>query len=170
MMKIVFDSDALIKLGKTKRFPKILEKMDACISEEVFKECVTEGKTRLYEDAFRLEEMIQKGRLRVERTNERMEAKGILKEVFNLGRGEKSTLHLYFKNKPQAIVSDDQAFLDVLYVNNIPFLTTTDLLVRLVELKKIKRDECRETLEEIKPYIPHKRYLESLEIINGGKK
>ncbi|MBE9593163.1 MAG: hypothetical protein IMF19_06755 [Proteobacteria bacterium] len=75
-----------------------------------------------------------------------------------LGKGESSTLHLFFNMNASAIISDDKAFLNILHQNNIPFIIPTDLIVRLYELKIITMEEFMKALDMIKPYVSKHNY------------
>ena len=73
MSKIVFDSDGLIKMAKSGVLEVTFECFDSYISQEVFDEAVTEGKTFQFEDANVIEELIkspEKRRQLVEKQNE----------------------------------------------------------------------------------------------------
>jgi len=83
---------------------------------------------RFYEDAFQIDRLVRKGKLKIEETRNNEMAQNILKGS-KLGEGENSTLHLFFNMNASAIISDDKAFLNILHQNNIPFIIPTDLIV-----------------------------------------
>ena len=112
---------------------------------------------RLYDDAFQIEELVKKGMLNVERTKNNKQAQQILKSS-GVGKGEASSLHLYFNTNARAIISDDRIFLNLLEQNNIPFIIPADLIIRLVELKLISKDEAMDALNKLKPYVSQKNY------------
>lgn len=160
MTKIVLDSDGLIKLTKSGYLQKLLDNFTCLITEEVYDETVIKGMERFYDDAYKIEDQVKKGKLKVENTKNSKNAGNILKDS-DFGRGESSSLHLYFNIKAKAIISDDRAFLNILQRNNIPFVTAIDILVRLYELKIISRDEILDALDLIKPYISRNSYLKA---------
>lgn len=157
MNVIVLDSDALIKLTKADCLEKILIAINCFISGEVYEETVISGMRRFYEDAFRIDGWVRGGRLTVEETVNNKIAQDILKGS-KLGKGENSTLHLFFNKNASSIISDDRAFLNILHQNNVPFIIPTDLMVRLYELKIITIEEFKEALEMIKPYVSKHSY------------
>lgn len=157
MKKIVFDSDGLIKLTKAGCLQKVLKHFVCSITKEVYDESVIKGMERFYDDAFQIEEMVKKGMLKVENVKNNKHAGAILKGSA-VGRGESSSLHLYFNVNALAIISDDRVFLDILQRNNVPFVTPTDLIVRLYELNIISKDETMNALNMIKPYISKNNY------------
>ena len=157
MNTIVLDSDGLIKLTKAGCLEKILGAIDCFISKEVYVETVINGMKRFHEDAFRIDELVKDGKLKIEETRNNEMAWEILKES-KLGKGEKSTLHLFFNKSALAIISDDRVFLNILHKNNIPFIIPTDMIVRLYELKIITMGESIEVLNMIKPYVNKHNY------------
>lgn len=152
MTKIIFDSDGLIKLVKAGCFRKLPDYFTCLISNEVYEETVLKGMERLYEDAFQIEELVKKKMLKVENVKINNKAQSIL-ENSKVGKGEISTLHLFFNTKAKAIISDDRIFLKILHQNNIPFIIPIDLIIRLYELKIISKQEAIDGLIEIKPYV-----------------
>ena len=157
MNMIVLDSDALIKLTKAGCLGKILGTIDCFISNEVYEETVINGMKRFYEDAFQIDGLVREGKLKIEETRNNEMAQNILKGS-KLGKGENSTLHLFFNMNASAIISDDRAFLNILHQNNIPFIIPTDLIVRLYELKIITMEEFMKALDMIKPYVSKHNY------------
>jgi len=154
---IVLDSDALIKLTKAGCLGKILGTIDCFISNEVYEETVIDGMKRFYEDAFQIDRLVREGKLKIEETRNNEMAQNIL-EGSKLGKGENSTLHLFFNMNASAIISDDKAFLNILHQNNIPFIIPTDLIVRLYELKILTMAEFMKALDTIKPYVSKHNY------------
>ncbi len=157
MTKIVFDSDGLIKLIKAGCLQKLLEYFTCSITKEVYEETALKGMERLYDDAFQIEELVKNGRLNVEKAKNNKRAQQILK-YSGVGKGEASSLHLFFNTDARAIISDDRTFLNLLQQNNIPFVTPTDMIVRLYELKIISNDEAMKSLIKIKPYVNKSSY------------
>ena len=157
MTKIVFDSDGLIKLIKAECLQKLLEHFTCSITREVYEETALKGMERLYDDAFQIEKLVKNGRLNVEKAKNDKQAQQILK-YSGVGKGEASSLHLFFNTNAGAIISDDRAFLNLLEQNNIPFIIPADLIIRLVELKLISRDEAVDALNRIKTYVSKNSY------------
>ena len=157
MTKIVFDSDGLIKLTKAECLQILLEHFTCSITKEVYEETALKGMERLYDDAFQIEELVKKGKLNVEKAKNNKQAQQILK-YSGFGKGEASSLHLFFDTNAMAIVSDDRAFLNLLEQNNIPFITPADLIIRMYELKLISKNEAMDALNKIKPYVSKNSY------------
>jgi hypothetical protein len=159
MIKVIFDSDGIIKIVKSVVANEVTGNFECFISDRVYEEAVIWGKDRLYEDAFRIEDLVLKDRLKVVRAMASPKAKRMLIGHGSLGEGEISTLHLFFDTKAKAIVSDDQAFLNMLYRNNVPFIIPSDLIARLSGLDILDRKKCLSALKRIRPYIGESNYL-----------
>jgi len=157
MTKVIFDSDGLIKLVKAGCCQQLFKHFTCSISKEVYEETVIKGMEGLYDDAFQLEEHVKNNDLTVENVKNNRQAQMILKNRV-VGKGEASSLHLFFNTKARVIISDDRVFLNLLQNNNIPFVTPADLIVRLYELKIIPKNEAMEALIKIKPYINKDSY------------
>lgn len=170
------DVDGLIKLRKAGLL-KLFSKTYKClIPQAVYYEAVIKGKEELYEDAFRIEEVVEKG-IEKRKAEESEQVKDVLQygDPSSLGRGERETLHLFWKEKADAIVSDDRTFFNLLDRYNeetgkeVPFLTPANVIVMLKERDLFTKKKAKETLNKIKGLIRadiYKRALEDLE--TGG--
>lgn len=157
MTKLVFDSDGLIKLTKADCLQILLEHFTCSITKEVYEETALKGMERLYDDAFQIEELVKNGRLNVEKAKNNKHVQQILINS-GLGKGEASSLHLFFNINAKAIISDDRAFLNLLGQNNIPFIIPADMIIRLFELKLISKDDAIDALNKLKPYVNKDNY------------
>ncbi|HDI42591.1 MAG TPA: hypothetical protein ENF62_02285 [Candidatus Bathyarchaeota archaeon] len=164
MVSLVLDSDCLIKLAKSTVLIKLLKHFQCFISKEVYEETVVKGKARLYEDAFLIDELVVKGKLRVKEVKENERALKLLAK--GIGRGEASTLILFFNLGADAILTDDKAFIRrILIRNEIPFITSSRVIIRLVRLGIIGKKEGIEALNRLKPYITREDYLTAIKVI-----
>ena len=164
MKNIVFDSDGLIKLTKAGILEKIIEHFICSITKEVYDETVVKGMERFYDDAFQIDGLIRKGKIMVKNIENNKQASNILEDS-SLGRGETSSLHLYFNLNAEAIISDDRVFLSVLQQNNVAFITPADLIVRSFELRIFSKDESLNALDMIEPYIcNHEKAKSDMEV------
>ena len=105
MYKILFDSDALIKISKAEFSDVVVENFDVLITEEVYKETVEEGKRRFYPDSDKIEKLVQDNKIKI--------LKGVYyskkkKPKQSFGRGEISIFKAYKKDR--LIVTDDLSF------------------------------------------------------------
>lgn len=136
---------------------KILNSFQCTITEEVYDETVIRGMERAHGDAYEINGLIKKGKLKVENTKNNKSVENML-ENRTFGAGECSTLHLFHNSDAKVIVTDDRAFLNLLDKNNIPYIIPTDLIVRLYELKVITKDESINSLDAIKVYVSGPNY------------
>ena len=169
MTKFVLDSDCLIKLTKSQIPKKLVENFNCIISEKVYDECVVEGKKRFYEDAFQIDDLVISKKLGVRKAGRNVNVRKMIGGINTLGSGEISTLFLFFNTKAVAVISDDQAFLDVLYKNSISFIVPVDVIIRLTELRVITVKEALEGLERLAPYIREKDYLRAKKLLEVKK-
>jgi glutathione synthase/RimK-type ligase-like ATP-grasp enzyme len=147
------------------------------VPEAVYQETVIEGKKELYEDAFKIEEII-------ENSNKRKQAeragKGeqVLKSSGNpvsLGKGEKQALRLYFQEKGDAIISDDRTFLNLLDRYNekaetkgVPFITPANAIVTMENKGIISNKKAKRGLKQIEEIIRQSSYQAAMEELQSG--
>jgi len=152
MYKFIFDSDALIKLTKSGILEKICHHHNCIITAEVKNECVDEGKTRLHQDASKIEDLINEKLLKTKNPKRQR----IIKE--RLGRGEISTVNLYFQEKKSIIVTDDSAFIKYLQENNIRHILPANLVLLMKKSKKIEAEMALSYLENLREFIKDEVY------------
>lgn len=145
MYKLLFDSDALIKASKAEFLDKIAENFNVSITEEVYNETVKEGKKGFYQDADKIGDFVNKGKIKIIKEKYKKE----LKQSF--GKGEKSTYQAY--KKGTLIITDDLRFTSHIKRENIKSLSSAHLLYALVKKKKLSKDNAHYCLEKLKPYI-----------------
>jgi len=151
-MKIVMDSDCLVKLAKSGAKETIVSAIEVFIPVLVKKETVDQAKKHGYQDAFIIEENINKEVLHV--------AKHHLKKPSPLSatKGEADVLSLYLAGDYDAIASDDQRFLSRLEAANIPYLTPTACLIYLSKNERVEKRAALEMLESLKPFVSREEY------------
>jgi predicted nucleic acid-binding protein len=151
-MKLVMDSDALIKLTKAGAKETILNNIEVCIPPFVMKE-TTEGKEK-YPDALKIEENISKGLLKVGKP-----CKNTFIEKLEIKGGEAQVLMLYdgFEGF-SAISSDDGKFLNLLENLNVPYLTPTSIIVYLLKRGAVKKEEAKKHIENLRDMVSDEEY------------
>ncbi len=152
MYKFIIDSDALIKLTKSGAMEEICRYYNCTITTEIKNESVDEGKKRLYEDALKIEGLINKNLLKV------IGLKKARKIKENFGKGEISAIILYFQEKNSVIITDDSAFIKYLEQNAIRFVIPADLILLLKVQNKIDKKTALQYLENIRVYIKEEVY------------
>ncbi|MBI1812073.1 MAG: hypothetical protein HY035_03750 [Nitrospirae bacterium] len=146
------DSDCLVKLTKSGAKEAIVSVMEVHIPPLVKKETVDEAKERGYQDAFIIEENIDRKVLQVVKHEWKKSS------AISATKGEAEVISLYLGGNYDAIASDDQRFLKRLEAANIPYLTATACLVYLYKNKKVERSAAVGMLESLKPFISRDEY------------
>lgn len=154
------DSDALIKVAKGSLKELVSSEFDVVLSPEVQVECVNHGKAGRYPDAILIEENIKEGLLIFKNTKKSTPAEAIIKDL-KLSGGEADTLRLYESGAADIVVSDDSRFLRFLEGLGIPFATPSSLLVALVRIGKVGREDGMAHLEKLSAFISDEEYLEA---------
>ena len=148
LAKLLFDSDALIKVTKAGFLEHVTTTFNVYITDDVYNEVVEEGKKRLYYDAEKIKNIIDNKKIyliknysHIKRTEPKQ----------SFGRGEISVFQAY--NKDYVIVSDDLSF--VLYLNkeSIKNISSAHLLIALVKKGNITKEKAYYHLEKLKPLI-----------------
>ena len=147
MYKFIIDSDALIKLTKSEILEVVCRHYKCIITTEVKNECVDEGKKRLFTDALKIENFINKNLLKI------VDLKRIRQIKENLGKGEVSAVNLYFQERNSTIITDDSSFIKYLEENKINFLIPADLILLLKSSNKIDKKGALNYLENMKDFI-----------------
>lgn len=129
-MRLVLDTDALVKLTLAGAKEALVRAFEVLIPEAVYREAVVEGKAHGYEDALVLERNVQVGRIGVAGAgNEPAAAEDVLP-----AGGEREIYRLYQTVRARGggrafIVSDDQRLLHRLALLGIRAITPGAVLV-----------------------------------------
>jgi predicted nucleic acid-binding protein len=150
----VLDADGMIKLAKASVLLTLAKAAGCHISDTVFKETVVEGKKLLFPDAFTIEEVIQAGPISVHRSIKKKHNSPVV-----LGKGERTSLDLYYQLNANAIVSDDQKFLKELERREITFLTPATTIFALCKRKKLTQQKAIDALDRLRKLIRPEVYI-----------
>jgi rRNA-processing protein FCF1 len=142
-MKLLMDSDCLIKLAKSGLKEIICKNFQITIPAIVKYETVEQG--RGHPDAEIIDENIRKGLIRV-------------KETPHTEKGEDAVYFLFQNEKYSAICSDDRKFIRRLKIFDVPYITPAVLIAVLLKKKKITRTTSLQMLEKIRPFISDEEY------------
>ena len=154
-MKVVMDSDVLIKFTKTGCKEAIVSLLEVSIPDRVYEETVIEPKGCL--DAIKIQENIDNGMILVQGLPSR-------------DKGELEALKLYKSGGFELIASDDRKFLNSLDRNCIPYLTSSSMVVYLLYDNKISLEDTIKYIDNLKMYISQRQYLSAmLEVLKWVK-
>ena len=81
------------------------------------------------------------------------QADRMLEGITSLGAGERSTLHLYFTEQADAVLSDDWVFLNFLGRHSIPFVASVNVVVALTGSGRLSFEEGSKALERLSVYV-----------------
>ncbi len=160
-MKIVMDSDCLIKLTKAMAKEAVLSVMEVYIPQLVKEETVDEVKGKGYQDALVIEKNIESNVLYVVKHREK------IFPTIPSTKGEMEVISLYLEGSYDAIASDDRRFLKKLEAANIPYLTPCACVVYLYKCGKVGKSKVLEMLEDMKSFISEEEYMISKFYLEG---
>jgi len=160
------DSDTLIKLTKTGAKETVASAAEIVIPPEVERETVTEGKEGGFPDAFKIERNLERGLLKVLQTPRTEEVEEIIGKL-DLKGGEADLVRLFKAVGCDAVVTDDQKFIDLAKELEVPFTTSSGLLVYAWKSGGISREECLTLLGKLRPMVGEAEYELSLSELKG---
>jgi len=156
-MKMIMDSDSLIKLTKARAKEIVLKNMAAYIPPKVFEETITIPKEEGYPDAFLIEENLKKGLLEVGIIEEKGDVEQMI-ERLGIKGGEADVFRLYKSGVFDVISSDDGKFLGILDALDIPYMTPSAIIVHLYKKKVLSREEAESYIINLKEMISDEEY------------
>lgn len=156
-MKVVMDSDSLIKLTRAKAKEIVVKNIDIYIPPKVFEETVTIPKKEGFPDAFLIEENLDKGFVNIKTYKEDQHIEEMVNDL-GMGYGESDVFRLYRSGGFDAISSDDRRFLIIVDALDIPYLTPTALIIYLFNEKILTKDDARLYLNNLKEMVSDEEY------------
>ena len=142
-MKIVMDSDVLIKITKAGSKEIIVSLLEVIIPTRVHEETVIESEDS--PDARTIQENVNEGKIHVSGSP-------------GHDKGEIEVLRLYRSGGFALIVSDDKKFLNHLERSNIPYLTSSSLIVYLFYKKMLTKEDTIKYIDNLKVHISKDQY------------
>lgn len=85
----------------------------------------------------------------------------------NLGSGELSAYRVHLQEDPDALITDDRAFLKFLESRGIPFITPANGIVEMENQEQISREEAVKGLDRIKRFIRNEVYEKAIEEVKN---
>ena len=138
-MKLVLDTDCLIKLTKAGLKERVCEEFEISIPMLVRVEAVDRGGRR--PDAERIRSNIRDDRLDVH------------SDPGRLPRGEEAAYALFQTGRYDAVGTDDRRFVRRLRADGVPYVTPCVLVVLLARRGTIDRGEANAALESLAPHV-----------------
>lgn len=142
-----------IELGKVGVLPIFFEHYEVLVPKAVYREAAVRGMAEHRADASQLDQLLRMhpGVIRAVRVNP--QAQAIVEARSRLGAGEVAALHLYFEERSDAVVSDDRVFLRLLAENQIPSLTSLNVITTLAQRGHMSTETALAALDEIRQYV-----------------
>lgn len=154
-MKLIMDSDCLIKLTKAKLKELVCNNFSVIIPQIVKKEVIDNAVG--FPDAELIKENLNKGLI----TLARQKPATI--------KGEDAVLKLFKDRDFDAICSDDKRFIKKLRYFNIPFITPSVFIVILIKKKKLTLKDARKKLDTLSHFISDDEYNTVKIILNNWR-
>ncbi len=148
-MKLVIDSDALIKLTKAGAKEIVLNNIEVSIPPSVMDETTREREKFI--DALKIYDNVNKGLLKVKKPGKNPFVKNL-----EVKGGEAQVLMLYDGISP--ISSDDGKFLNLLENLNIPYLTPTSIIIYLLKKGAIKKEDAKKYIGNLRDMVSEEEY------------
>jgi len=166
-VNIALDSDVVIKVTKSSLKETLVSAFLVLLPPEVVVECVEQGKQGGHADALKVEENIKRGRIQVRTTRKSGRAETIVRDL-RLKGGEAGVVRLHGSGAVNVVVSDDRRFLHVLEALDIPFATSSSLIVALAKRGRMKREDALMYLQKLAEYISEEQYAEARAAVEEG--
>ncbi|MGH9910714.1 MAG: hypothetical protein ACRD32_08735 [Nitrososphaerales archaeon] len=157
-MKVLMDTDAVIKLTKSSLKELIVSNISVAIPASVSNESVREGKAKGYPDALLLEKNIRGRKINVVKAKKKEAKMMMMIKGLQLHSGEADCLYIFAQGSYDTVVSDDRKFLDIIDTIGIPFLTPSALVVYLYKSGKISISTANGCLEKLRAMISREEY------------
>jgi hypothetical protein len=153
-MRILLDSDALVKLTKAGIKELVAETFSISIPEAVRVEVVEEGKLCGHPDAISVEQNIAAGRIRIEQV-----ASLEPPEADLFSGGDRAIVSLSLTRTFAATVTDDAALLDRLKSLGVSATVPAALLLAVGRRRRLAGKRVLALLESLRPYISMDEYV-----------
>ena len=160
------DTDAMIKLTKGSVKETVAKAFTLTLPPQVRQECVDQGKTGGYPDAFRIEENLRRRVLTEARGKRSPRTEALIRDL-RLSGGEADAVRLYRAGGGDLVVSDDRRFLQFLEGLGIPFATPTSLIVALFRRGDVAYEEGLTLLDKVAGLISEDEYREARQALEA---
>jgi rRNA-processing protein FCF1 len=153
-MRVVMDSDCLIKLTKAGLKEAVCAAWVVTVPERVRRETVDAAPAR--PDALRIGENVAAGRLAV--------AAGVPTAC----RGEDAVLHLHRAGDFDAVATDDARFIRQLRGLGVPYVVPAVIVVGLHRAGLLSDADARDALQALRPHISPEEHAAAFLILTRG--
>jgi len=156
-MKILMDSDCLIKITKSGLKKIVCKNFNVTIPSRVKEEVVNAGIKYDYEDAYIIDSNIRNGLIEVERQKSKFK------------KGEQQILNIFQSKKYDAVATDDSRFIKILKLANINYIIPSVFIVLLFNKGIINFEEACKKLDDLAAFISDDEYMAARIFLKGEK-
>ena len=156
-MKILMDSDCLIKITKAGLKDLIGRRYQIFIPDIVQKEVVTAGKEKGCEDALIVEKNIKANIINVSESQS------------NFKNGDDALVDQFRKSDYDVAATDDAKLIRRLIANDISFILPALIIFKLFTDKQIDRASFSKAMDKLAPFISKDEYSTVMLLAEKGK-
>ena len=161
---LILDADGLIKLHQAGVLELLARHYACAVPRAVYQEAVADAEDK-YPDARQIAKIVQA-------LIEVVDVKEVPAELLvNIGAGEREVLALFMDmraTEPTTIISDDGAFLRLLAMQSIPFLSPADMVLTMVQQCVLTPERAKAALYLINPLINPDAYQRTIARLEEG--
>lgn len=143
-MKVLMDTDCLIKLTKSKLKELVCGNFSVIIPQVVKEEVI--DNTEEHPDAMIIKGNIETGLLSINKTQSSAQ------------KGEDAVFTIFQQGKFDAVCSDDKRFIKRLRLFDIPYITPSVFIAILLKKGKLTIKEARKKLDSLSPFVSEDEY------------
>jgi predicted nucleic acid-binding protein len=157
-MRLAMDTDAIVKLTKAGAKEVVAAEHILLLSPEVAREAIDQGKLGGHADAVLIEENVRIGRVSPKAGRNVARGEAIIRAL-RLSGGEAGALRLYLTARADAVVTDDRTFVRAIRSVQVPTVSSSGVLLDLVERKQLGPEEGLRLLAALRPMISPESYF-----------
>jgi len=143
-MKVLMDTDCLIKLTKSKLKELVCSNFSVIIPQVVKEEVIDNAEE--HPDAMIIKGNIETGLL------------SINKKQSSAQKGEDAVFTIFQQGKFDAVCSDDKRFIKRLRLFDIPYITPSVFIAILLKKGKLTIKEAHKKLDSLSPFVSEDEY------------
>ena len=146
---LVMDAMVLIHLSKLSLLENVCDYFrDVAIPILVYKEAVVKGKESNYEDAFLIDEVIDRGKIDVKEVKE--EKLIDRADKFNIQSGEAHAVALYRQDNADYLATDDDNVRKKKIILDLNLIGTPVIILKLYRERRISKEKFKASLKKLR--------------------
>lgn len=147
---LICNASTLILLTRASVIDDLIKKKLIIIPEKVYEEAILEGKKKGTSDAFKLEKLVEEGRISKEEVS--VSAKDKMEFLFNLKSGERDTVALAEQRDIRDVLTDDKRAINACKALKLRFATALDIVINLRRGGTISKAKAYKALDRLEEY------------------